>query len=143
MTDDLKRTYFILLFPAAAGFLVVHILRHFHIVEWNIPQFPGMISSIFFVVSVCFAVALPIFFRAVFANKMRGQTHTPEADWLIFERNLLLIAMTTPYVCLIAMILQISRFFLAGTIIMALYAVYYYYPSKKRIAFDRRIFRVK
>jgi len=62
---------------------------------------------------------------------------------LKFERNLLYIAMTTPYVGLIAQILQLPRFHLAGTIIMGLYAVYYYYPSKKRLDFERRIFRVK
>jgi hypothetical protein len=46
-------------------------------------------------------------------------------------------------VSLIAQILQLPRFHLAGTIIMALYALYYYYPSKRRIDFERRIFRVK
>jgi len=143
MTDDLKRTYFMLLFPAVAGFIAVFILRHFHMVEWNIPQFPGAISPAIFILSVCFAVALPIFYRTVFANKMRHQTHTAETDWLKFERHLLLIAMATPYIGLIAQILQLPRFHLAGTILMALYAVYYYYPSKKHIAFERRVFRVK
>jgi hypothetical protein len=51
--------------------------------------------------------------------------------------------MATPYVALIAQILQLPRFHLAGTIVMALYAVYYYYPSMRRIEFDRRVFRVK
>jgi hypothetical protein len=51
--------------------------------------------------------------------------------------------MATPYVALIAQILQLPRFHLGGTIIMALYAVYYYYPSKRRIEFERRVFRVQ
>jgi hypothetical protein len=46
-------------------------------------------------------------------------------------------------VSLIAQILQLPRFHLAATIIMALYAVYYYYPSKRKLKFERRIFRVK
>jgi hypothetical protein len=79
----------------------------------------------------------------VFANKRRHQTRTAEEDWLKFERNLLYIAMATPYIALIAQILQLPRFHLAGTIIMALYAVYYYYPSKRRIQFERRVFRVQ
>ena len=143
MAHDLKRTYFTLLLPAIVGFILFFVLRHFHLVSYNIPQIPRILYTIVFVVSVCFAVALPIFYRTVFANKRRHQTSTAEEDWLKFERNLLYIAMATPYVALIAQILQLPRFPLAGTIIMALYAVYYYYPSKKRIAFERRVFRVK
>ena len=143
MTHDLKRTYFTLLLPAVAGFILIFVLQHFHLVSFNTPQIPPVFHPIIFIASVCFAVALPIFYRTVFANKRRHQTHTAEEDWLKFERNLLYIAMATPYVCLIAQILQLPRFHLAGSIIMALYAVYYFYPSKKRIEFERRIFRVK
>jgi len=143
MTHDLKRTYFILLLPAVAGFILIFVLQHFHPVSFNIPQIPAVLYPIIFVASACFAVALPIFYRTVFANKRRHQTHTAEEDWLKFERNLLYIAMATPYIALIAQILQLPRFHLAGSIIMALYAVYYYYPSKRRIVFERRVFRVK
>lgn len=143
MTHDLKRIYFTLLFPAVAGFIAIFLMQHFHLVDWNIPNIPRAINPFVFIISVCFAVAFPILYRTVFANKMRDQTHTAEEDWLKFERNLLYIALVTPYVCFIAQILMLPRFHLGGTIIMALYAVYYYYPSKKRIDYERRIFRVK
>ena len=143
MTSDLKRIYFSLLLPVVAGFIAVFALQHFHLIDWNIPGIPHQISPFVFIISVCFAVAFPILYRTAFANKMRHQTHTAEEDWLKFERNLLYIAMTTPYVGLIAQILRLPRFHLAAVIIMALYAVYYYYPSKKRIEYERRIFRVK
>ena len=143
MSHDLKRTYFTLLLPAVLGFILIFAIRHFHLLSFNIPQFPSAIPPFIFIVSVCFAVALPIFYRTLFANKMRHQTRTSEREWLKFESNLLYIAMITPYLGLIAQILQLPRFHLAGTIVMALYAVYYYYPSMRRIAFDRRVFRVK
>jgi len=143
MSHDLKRTYFTLLLPAVLGFILIFVIRHFHPLTFNIPQIPSVIPPIIFIVSVCFAVALPIFYRTLFANKMRHQTRTSEREWLKFERNLLYIAMITPYLALIAQILQLPRFHLAGSIVMALYAVYYYYPSKRRIEFDRRVFRVK
>ena len=143
MTRDLKRIYFILLLPAVAGFIAIFVLQYFYQADWNIPNIPRLIHPIVFIISVCFAVAFPIFYRSVFASKRRHQTHTAEEEWLKFERNLLYIAMTTPYVSLVAQILKLPRFHLAGTIIMALYAVYYYYPSKRRLDFERRIFRVK
>jgi hypothetical protein len=143
MSHVLKRTYFTLLLPAVAGFILILALQNSQLVRFSIPQIPSVLSFIIFIISVCFAVALPIFYRTVFANKRRHQTSTAEDDWLKFERNLLYIALVTPYVCLIAQILQLPRFHLAGTIIMALYAVYYYYPSERRIEYERRIFRVK
>jgi Ca2+/Na+ antiporter len=143
MIHDLKRTYFTLLLPAVAGFILILVLQYFQLVDWNIPRVPSVIPAIIFIASVCFAVALPILYRTLFASKRRHQTRTDENDWKKFERNLLYIAMATPYIGLIAQILRLPRFHMAGTIIMALYAVYYYYPSKKRIEFERRVFRVK
>jgi hypothetical protein len=61
---------------------------------------------------------------------------------LRFERTFLYIALITPYVAVASFILEIPRFYCAGTVIMALYAAYYYYPSERRIQFERRIFRV-
>lgn len=143
MTHDLKRIYFTLLLPAVAGFIAVFVLQHFHLVDWNIPDIPPVVHPLVFIISVCFALAFPILYRTVFASQRRHQKYTAEAEWLKFERNLLYIALVTPYVCLIAQILKLPRFHLAGTILMALYAVYYYYPSKKRIDYEQRIFRVK
>lgn len=142
MTYELKRTYIFLLLPAVVGFILTLVLRHFDLVHLTIVQLP-MLSPLVFIASVCTAVAVPILYRTLFANKIRHQTHTSEKDWLRFERSLLHIAMVTPYLSLIAHILQLPRFHLAGTILMAFYAAYYYYPSKKRIEFDRRIFRVR
>jgi hypothetical protein len=143
MASDLKRIYFSLLLPAVAGYIAVFALQYFHLIDWNISDLPPQIPPFVFIISVCFAVAFPILYRTVFANKMRHHTHTTEEEWLKFERNLLYIAMTTPYVSLISQILRLPRFHLGAVIIMALYAVYYYYPSKKRINYERRIFRVK
>jgi hypothetical protein len=143
MTPDLKRTYFTLLLPAVAGFILIFVLEGLQLDDWNIPRMPRVVPAAIFIASVCFAVALPVFYRTLFASKRRHQTHTDENDWKKFERNLLYIAMTTPYIGLIAQILRLPRFHMAGTIIMGLYSVYYYYPSQKRIAFERRVFRVR
>jgi len=107
------------------------------------PPYPEVIVPLVFILSVVFAVALPILFRSLFANKMRGRKYTSAGEWLKFERILLYVAMMTPYLALAAHIMRLPRFHYAGTAIMALYAVYYYYPSQRRIAFDKRIFRVR
>jgi hypothetical protein len=139
---DLRHRYFWLLLPAAAGITLTAALRSFLGGGLPVPQIPVMVSVAVFVASVCTAVALPVLYRTLFAGRQRGRRQTPEGDWLKFERGLIYIAMATPYLALAAQLLALQRLHLAGTLIMSLYAGYYYYPSKRRLDYDRRMFRV-
>ena len=143
MVDELRRTYFALLVPAIAGFIGISAARKFNLVEFGHIAFQEIFAPLVFVLSVVFAIAWPIFFRTLFAHKIRHKKNISEVDLVKFERNFLYIALVTPYLMLIAYVFAFPRFYLAGTVLMTLYAVYYYYPSKKRIQFERRIFRVK
>jgi len=139
---DLRQRYLWLLLPAAAGIVLTAALRSFLKVDFSITQIPAAVSVALFVASVCTAVALPVLYRTLFAGRQRGRKQTLEADWLKFERGLVYIAMATPYLALAAQLLELQRLHLAGTLIMSFYAGYYYYPSKRRLDYDRRMFRV-
>ena len=143
MANDLKKTYFTLLIPAISGFILIIVAKTFHFIVLEPVQFLPILAPIVFIMSVVFAVALPIFFRTIFAHKIRHQQSLAEADWIKFERHFLYIVLVTPYLTLMAYLFEFPRFYLSGTILMTLYAAYFYYPSNKRIAFERRIFRVE
>jgi len=143
MIDELRRTYFTFLIPAVAGFVGLFVFRTFHVVDLGPSEFQELLAPALFILSVVFAIALPIFFRTLFAHKVRDQKSVSEADLVKFERNFLYITLLTPYVALIAYFFELPRFYCAGTVLMALYAVYYYYPSERRIRFEKRIFRVR
>ena len=143
MANDLKKTYFTLLIPAISGFILILAAKTFHFIVLEPVQFLPILAPIVFIMSVVFAVALPIFFRTIFAHKIRHQQSLAEADWIKFERHFLYIVLVTPYLTLMAYLFEFPRFYLSGTILMTLYAAYFYYPSNKRIAFERRIFRVE
>ena len=145
MTKELKRSYFSLLIPAVLALAVLAGLKSFHLLPQT-PTYPsgplGFLAPFVFVLAVFFAVGLPVFFRALFAHRMRERNTVAESDWLTFERTLIRISLVTPYLILPAYLLEFPRFYLAGTALTALYAVYYFYPSRKRIRFERRMFRV-
>lgn len=143
MIDELRRTYIMLLIPAIVGFIFFFLAKTFHLVNFGPIKFQEFLGPLLFILSVIFAIALPILFRTLFAHKVRDQKSISEADLFKFERNFLYIAFLTPYVTLIAFLLESPRFYCAGTVLMALYAVYYYYPSERRIQFEKRIFRVR
>jgi hypothetical protein len=142
VAKKLKKTYFIILLPAVVGLIAGYAAKSYNFLAVGQFQFRGIIALFVFILSVIFAVALPIFYRTLFAHRVRHLKNLSEKKLIKFELNLLYLALVTPYLTLIAFLLELPRFHLAGTVLMALYAVYYYYPSRKRIRFEKRIFRV-
>ena len=143
MVDELRRTYIVLLIPAIVGFIFLFVAKKFHLIHIGPFKFHEFLGPSLFIASVLLAIALPILFRTLFAHKVRHQKSVSETDLLKFERIFLYIALLTPYVTFIAYFFELPRFYCAGTVLMALYAVYYYYPSERRIKFEKRIFRVR
>lgn len=143
MIDKLRRAYFTVLVPAIVGFVIYFIAKRCNLVEFGPTKFRGFLAPLLFILSVVFAIALPIFFRTLFANNVRQKKSVSEADLLRFERIFLYIALVTPYIALAGYILELPRFHLGGIVIMALYAVYYYFPSQKRVQFEKRMFRAE
>jgi hypothetical protein len=143
MADVLRRTYFVLLIPAILGFIGISGAKALNLIHIDQVTFMELLAPLLLVLSVTFALGLPVFFRALFAHRVREQKSVSEADLLRFERTFLYIALVTPYLALIGYLLEFPRFHLAGSVLMALYAVYYYFPSQRRIRFEKRIFRVQ
>ena len=143
MAEALRRTYFAILTPAILGFIVISGFKALGLIPIDQIGYMKLLAPLLLVLSVIFAVALPMFFRALFAHRVREQKNVSEADLLRFERTFLYIALITPYLALIGYLFEFPRFHLAASVLMALYAVYYYFPSQRRIRFEKRIFRAQ
>jgi hypothetical protein len=142
MKDELNRTYFTFLLPVLLGFIFIYAARAYNFIRIGPIHYAEILAPSIFILSIVLAIALPMFYRTIFAHKKREQKKVSEADFIKFERRLIYITMVTPYLALAAYALEFSRFYTTGAILMGLYAVYYFFPSKKRLALDRRIFRV-
>ena len=143
MAVNLKRTYFAILLPAVFGFITVLGLRYFNLLAPAPYRYFPVSAPLIFILCSVFSLALPIFYRTLFAHKMRRQINTPIKLWLKFERNLIVIALVGPYLALVAHVVGVPRFYLASTVLMGLYAAYFFYPTQKRVAYEKRIFRVQ
>jgi hypothetical protein len=143
MTDKLRKLYIIILLPSILGFVFVYLTKAFVFINIEPINFSEILAPSIFILSVVFAVAWPIFYRTFFAHKKRLDRSVSENELIKFERKMIYITMVTPYLALTAYILELTRFYTAGSFLMGLYAIYYFYPSKRRLAFERRIFRVK
>jgi Ca2+/Na+ antiporter len=144
MVAELKRTYFIILIPSIPGFLLVYGAKAFDL--FRIDRDAGLTNILgpaIFILCVALAIALPMFYRALFAHQKRDQKMVSEVEFIKFERRLMVISLVTPYLALVAYTLEFPKFYTTAAILMGLYAIYYFFPSKRRLALDRRIFRVR
>ena len=143
MSKELKKTYLILLLPSILGFTLAGGAKAYDLIEIGSPNFSQIAGPIIFILCIALAIAFPIFYRALFAHKNRDVISVSDEKLLKFERTLINVVMVTPYLALVAYFFELPRFYTTSAILIGLYAVYYFYPSKTRIAFERRIFRVK
>lgn len=142
MTAPLKKLFAIMLAPALVGIAGVWLLRRLGVFAPGHPAGAAW-APVLFILSVVTAGAAPILVRTLFAHRMRHQRHISEDQFFRFQRFQILVAAATPYLALAAYVLAVPGFYLAGTVLAMLYALYYHYPSDRRLVFDRRIFRVR
>jgi MFS family permease len=142
MTATMQKRFTLMLAPALIGLVGVWVLRMLGLIDPIRPA-DDVWAPVLFVLSVVSAAAAPILIRTLFAHRMRNRHHIPENVFLRFQRLQILVVMATPYLALAAYVLAVPRFYLAGTVLAMLYALYYHYPTTRRLVFDRRIFRVR
>jgi len=143
MERQLKKIYLAILLPAATGFVLVYAAKMLDIYQLPVARAHALMPPVLFILSAAFAVAAPTFYRAYFAHKHRHRSAVREEELVRMEGRSIAMVMVAPYLALLAYGLNLPRFHFCGTVIMGLYAVYYFYPSKKRLRFQKRLYRVK
>lgn len=143
MADALKKTYFSQLIPAIAFLIISMAIREYTQLLPASIAYPPFFAALIFFLSVLFALAGPVFYRSVFAHRVRDLKNTPHYELIRFERNLIRIALVTPYLSIVAYLFEFPNLYFGGSILMSLYAIYYFYPSGTRLNFEKRIFRVR
>lgn len=138
----LKKLYMYLLSPAVIFLGIFGLARELNILHPGQFAVPSVLQSVLFVLCAITAIAGPLFCRTLFAHAMRSKKQVSARTFLSFQKRILWISQITPYFALIAVCCDFPRFYAAAMVLMALYAVYYYFPSRQRINFDRNIFRV-
>jgi len=107
------------------------------------PQPSILLMQIFVAFSAIVGIGLPIFYRTWFVNKIRHQKKLALNQFIGFEKKLLLMALITPLFLILGLFLNFNQKALILLTIFSLYALYYYYPSIKKMRFEMQLFRIK
>jgi len=143
MAETLRKTYFALISPAVLLSAILFVLQQLGLWEGSsaLPSRFFMISL--FVVSIATGVAIPIFFRALIFGKVKKKGFLTVREFFDFQKKNLFIISITPYFAFLAGYFRFDNFYFGGITLAAIYAMYYHYPSEKKIAFDKKVFMVK
>ena len=144
LISSLKRLYWLITGPAV--FILVCLIAADYLAGQNpgagILPLPEIWHAILFTGAAITAIAGPVMLRVIFAHQVRQNTQVQKSLFLTFQRRLIIVSCITPYLALAAVYGGLSQFHAGGIILMALYGIYYYFPSEKRIRHDLKLFRV-
>jgi len=134
--------YLLMLTPAIVLIALLYLLKYFEINFYG--NFAGKVVSVLALTFAgLFAVGLPVFYRSLFVNKVKNLKDVPIADFINYEKTTIMIALVTPYVLAFSLILNLKETYISFLSFFSIYAAYYYYPSGRKIKFEKKIFRIK
>ncbi|MCG6963523.1 MAG: hypothetical protein LJE95_09680 [Acidobacteria bacterium] len=144
MRERLTKLYVSLLAPAIVLFAVLYVVKKLAVVDTQrvLEAVPALAPLIFVLAVVC-AVASPLLFRTAFVYNHRDSKSIGEDEFYRLQRRTLTTALVAPYLAVVAAFLGLPSVPFTGTALAAFYAVYYFYPSEKKMRRETRIFRVK
>lgn len=142
-SKTLKRIYFLELLPAIVLIGIVYLLKNYTKLLTAVPIAGHFVSALVLILSIVVGIALPVFYRSYFVYKIRDQKRITTETFINFEKVLILAALTTPYFLFISLLINMKQTANLVITMLFIYAVYYYFPSKKKMRFEMKIFRIK
>ena len=143
MEIQLKKLWLTMLSPAVVLLLALYGLQKSRGTDAHplLLQHPW-IGPLLMLGAVFFALVFPIGLRTLMVYRNRDARGLEEGEFLAFEKHTLHFALVAPYFAVAAGFFGVSKLLLGISALSALYAVYYFYPSPKRLDYERRVFRV-
>ncbi len=135
--EKLKRFYKISIIPAIIFFIFT---QFYPLKILSKIKLPDYINLLFILISIAFALIFPILFRIIIFFHVNSKGAMSEGRFIIFEKVLILISQISIYIMIIAHYFLESQFVMIVLSVIAFYSLFYYYPTEKKINFDRRIF---
>ena len=143
LSKKLRKIYFRVVIGYLLLIFIIYLLKDvLELVKINLKPSTLLMQS-FVALSAIAGIGLPIFYRTWFVNKIRKQKDLALNQFIDFEKKLILLALITPLFLILGLSLNFNQKALILLTIFSLYALYYYYPSVKKMRFEIQLFRIK
>ena len=143
MIRNLLKKYYILLASPGGVLLFIYFVLYALNRNFFITKVGRIGSTIFLFVGLIFAFLVPLWYKLFFIKKIKDGKVFSKESFLRFEKNYLSISFIAVYNMLFAYLFQVDRIPMYIIILSGIYVLYYYYPSERRIALEKRIFKIE
>ncbi len=142
LEKKLKKNYFIIVTPAILLIFVFFLLEKLHI-QFSFPLSGKIVSIVIIILAASTSSILPIWFKLLLIKKLRNKKQVSYKEFTSLQNKVTITATFTIYWIFPAYIYQLPEIPMLLTSFFAIYALYYYYPSKRRIEMEKKTFRIK
>ncbi len=140
MQKKLLRLYFRLTIPFVILITILAIVEQIGI-RIILPLDARLITIVLLLIAVLLSFILPLWFRLKLLNRYRERSKSlTKEKFLKFEIQYMILPLFTPYLMIVAYLLGTPKIPMSVIIIIAIYSIYFYFPSKKRIKLEKKIF---
>lgn len=141
MQQQLVKVYLRLHVSGLTGFLMLYLLNHAGLpVTINLQS--KILIAVLVVLAAVSALVAPLWYRIAFVRKQKNRTEVPQNVFMRFQKNFIRIGASTVYVLIVAYIFTLPGVPFLTIVLLLLYAMYFYFPSKKRIRAEKKLFRI-
>lgn len=143
ISKNLKQLYFIQLVPAVILIVILYFFGGYLKGQGTMPVRGNLFNDIMVALAAVIGVAFPMFYRSFFVFKVRDKREITTDVFIRFEKVLMIFSLITPYFLVLSIAFDMKNKANIFITILALYAVYYYFPSVRKMKFEMKIFRIK
>ncbi|MEN8122978.1 MAG: hypothetical protein ABFS35_21740 [Bacteroidota bacterium] len=141
LEKKLKKNYFLIVTPAILLIFVFFLLEKNDVVL-NFPLGGKVLSTVIIILSASTSTILPIWYKLLLIKKLRDKKQVSFEDFSSLQNRVTITAAFTIYWVFPAYMYQVPEIPLLLISFFAIYALYYYYPSKSRIEMEKKTFRI-
>ena len=142
MHQTLKAHYLKAFSPGVTAFAMLYVLYKSG-VDITFPLGGPAPAAVLVSLAAVTAILAPLWYRLYFARRHQHSKGVAKHALLRFEKRLISMAGLTTYLLIGSFIMQLPRTPFLAVVMLLLYAMYFYYPTEKRIRHDMQIFRTK
>ena len=141
MQQTLFNHYIKITVPGIVGVLMLYFFYKSG-VDILYPVSSRWLTAILLVITGLFSIVIPIWYRIIFMRRNKHRKALSTGEFIRFEKRFLSIASVSVYFLIIAFLVKTQGLPFAIMFIFVFYAIYFYYPSEKRIKSEKQIFKV-
>jgi hypothetical protein len=141
LEKKLQKNYFLIVTPAILFIFV------FYLIEKNGVQLPfafggKVVSTVIIILAASTSSILPIWYKLLLIKNLRNKKQVSYEEFTSLQNKVTITAAFTIYWVFPAYMYQVPEMPMLLIAFFAIYALYYYYPSKRRIDMEKKTFRI-